>query len=111
MTPKLGQVTEISFEGTVNGIADIVDEREMGLVKMLRGLSASSSSAKPVRQNIRADNLRLLEISAYGDIYRELKPEQFFESSAVGKNVLKICSHNVKRRTGSCYFANSFNLL
>ena len=94
MNPKAGQATELDFEGSFNGIADLLDEREMGLVKKLRGLSSALKTSKPARQNMQADNLRLLEMSGYGDIYRELKPEQFFENNTEGKNVLKISSLN-----------------
>ena len=79
----------------VNGIGDLMDERELGLIKRLQKLSGGgggvSSTARPkVQRSLSKDMTRLLEMAGYGDIYRELNPEAFFEGKARSETFVKI---------------------
>ncbi|OQV16164.1 Helicase SKI2W [Hypsibius exemplaris] len=82
--------SEFDEEIAVNGIGDLMDERELSLVKRLQKLGGATETKGKTQQPLSQEMHQLLEMAEFGDIYRELNPEAFFEGKPRSDTFVKI---------------------
>lgn len=62
---------------SINGLGDILDEKELDLIKKLRNISGPGTTVDEVRDHFGKDVRKLLDMAGFAGINEEVHPEEY----------------------------------